>query len=461
MTVLPILCGILYIAFLIWFAVRRSYLIFLWGIFIIGFSHRMISVLYIDIYGPVYTEELFRMIGPSGSYLPMLVCYALTFLPFIAVFNRKRLQAIVLASSPINHVQVQFWVDRAFWAISAYIGLLYVDFMRIGIVPLFVGLERYEYTQQYGGFFHSRLMDWGNMLAFVLGLFYTIRLLRVGQGDRRFLYLLMTLFAYLFLAGHRFSAFYTFATYFLMPIGAAQIRSAMEGRRRRSAAEIWRSFSRATEGIVLIGLVAMLIGYALYTSYARTRVTLDADATERFLERVLVHQGELWYTTYERVFLGGAWDARDAFDKVFINPWVPDRSSSLPHLMVLEIGDPAFNILMAGSSYTGGYPEIVFELCGPVAGFIVLLIVNFLFAKLVLFLVTNILQGRYASAVFTFIPLYSVSIFYLSGMLNFFVQWVFWVKVLVGVIVWMTERGRQRQTLMNRSWERMIAASRT
>ena len=92
-----------------------------------------------------------------------------------------------------------------------------------GPIPLFAGIERFDYSRLHGGPLHHRLLEWGPMLAFQLGIFFSIPMLHNRPSDWRFGVLFGTLILYLFLAGHRFSSLYAYTSFFIMPLGAVLI----------------------------------------------------------------------------------------------------------------------------------------------------------------------------------------------------------------------------------------------
>jgi hypothetical protein len=100
--------------------------------------------------------------------------------------------------------------DLAFLAAALFVGALVLELLASGPIPLFAGIERFDYTRLYGGPLHRRLLEWGPMLALQLGIFFAVPLLHDRPADRRFLALLAVLILYRLLAGHRFSSLYVY-----------------------------------------------------------------------------------------------------------------------------------------------------------------------------------------------------------------------------------------------------------
>ena len=151
-----------------------------------------------------------------------------------------------------------------------------------------------------------------------------------------------------------------------MPIGAVLI-----GRQARSPSHsemvskeccvIWRP-----RGAALFVLIATAVVY----SYIVVRGE-GGELLAKLSQRILVQQGEMWWMTYERVFLHDNWNGSLAAYKLFVDPFDPSRNSTMQFLM--ELGLPverAHYIIAQGSAYTGGWPEVFFELGGPIGGFV-------------------------------------------------------------------------------------------
>lgn len=132
------------------------------------------------------------------------------------------------------------------------------------------------------------------------------------------------------------------------------------------------SFLKMLRSLWLPGLGFLaLVGTALVYSYTVVRGAEVAELQSKLVQRILVQQGEMWWVTYTRVFVHFDWNSSLAVFKLFVAPFDPNRNSTMQFLM--EMGLPlerAQFILQQGSAYTGGWPEVLFELGGPVEGFV-------------------------------------------------------------------------------------------
>src|SRR5690242_10430885 len=175
-----------------------------------AFAWRLASVFYIDVFGPLLSDQLALEIGPGISALPIAISQGIVVLAMLFSFRRQRVLQLVgqnetgLASRlPAGRVSLS---DLAFLAAALVVGALLLELLVRGPIPLFAGIERFDYARLYGGPLHRRALEWGPMLALQLGIFFAVPLLHDGPSDRRFFALFGALILYLFLAGHRFSS---------------------------------------------------------------------------------------------------------------------------------------------------------------------------------------------------------------------------------------------------------------
>src|ERR1700722_14267756 len=82
--------------------------------------------------------------------------------------------------------------------------------------------------------------------------------LRNQRIDIRYLGLLVLLLAYMFLTGNRFSAFYSFTSFFIMPTAAAIAVAIKNYRARLPFFWIGRTFSLRDS--ILLGVILCLVG---------------------------------------------------------------------------------------------------------------------------------------------------------------------------------------------------------
>jgi hypothetical protein len=419
----------------LWIVRRRPGLGMVFFFFLFLFAWRLISVLYIDLAGPLFSEQLERDIGPSISALPIAMSQWLVIAALLFSFRPSRLQELLCETRlPLSEGRLGL-SELAFWAVVAFTVALWIELLVRGPIPLFAGMERFDYTPAYGGPLHVRLLEWGPMLALQLGVFFVAPTFRNGAFGRRFAVLFAILLLYLFLVGHRFSSFYLYSSFFIMPIGAALLGQQVRGPHARNL------FSGTTLHIAMAGTAfCLLVIVAVAYSYLVVRGFEGAELLSKLSQRILVQQGEMWWMTYERVFVQGDWNGSVAAYKLFVEPFNPSRNSTMHYLM--ELGLPierAHFIIGHGSAYAGGWPEVLFELGGPTGGFVLTALSAIIFSKFMFLVVRCIVQERFVTCFFLTPVLYALSIYIVAGMVNSFIQVTFAIKLAVALVVYVTE----------------------
>lgn len=401
---------------------------------------RLTSVFYIDAFGPVPSEQLGQYIGSGFAILPLVVCLGLFIGALLVSFRPQRLQR--LAFEPRSSLAAivpggRFELSNvAFWVVLAYVLGLWIELRIRGPIPLFAGIERFDYTRDYGGPLHLRLIEWGPMLAFQLGLFMILPAIRGGRFDLRFAALLGALLIYLFTVGHRFSSFFSYTSFFIIPLGALLI-----GRRAKGVAA--GNLERPMRYLIFAAVaLVVLTAMALVHSYVVVRASEIGQLQFKLTQRILVQQGEMWWATYERVFVQGDWNGSFALFKLLVDPFNPASNSTMQFLMEQALPlSRAHELIANGQTYTGGWPEVLFEIGGPVGGFFLVAASAILFAEFMFLLTRCILEERYATCFFLTPILYAIEVMAVSGMLNSFIQLTFMAKLAAAGLVYVMEDG--------------------
>lgn len=451
-TLLPVLLDIVAIGFVLatmmWMAAGRLGLVMISFLVLFSFVWRLISVFYIDAFGPVFSEELEGYVGPGLAVLPLVACQCLVIGALLVSFRPQRLRSLAVGSHdglaaivPPGRFDLS---NLAFWVVLTYVLGLWIELRLRGPIPLLSGIERFDYTRQYGGPLHLRLIDWGPMLAFQLGLFMTLPAMRGSRFGLRFAALFGALLIYLFVVGHRFSSFFAYSSFFMIPIGAMLLQPRQKGAESRSLTRILLYLALAAVGL------GVLVAVALIHSYTVVRGAEIDLVRFKLIQRILVQQGEMWWATYQRVFVHGDWDGALAMFKLFVEPFNPSSNSTMQYLMEQALPlDRAHALLTQGQTYTGGWPEVLFEIGGPAGGFFLVAASAILFSEFMFLLTRCIIEERYATCFFLTPILYAAAVYVVSGMVNSFVQFTFMVKLAVAVLVYvMEDRWRVSQQVL-------------
>ncbi len=405
---------------------------------------RTAATAYIDLAGPVLSSQLLRNIGPGMATVPQTIAYLLTLLPFFFFFNPGRVAT--WSRAPEFGVGGTRWVtltDVILIMSALFLIALYTDLARRGVVPLFEKMERFVYTGQYAGPFHRFLIRYGDLLVGFWGVMFAARKLREDRLDFRFVALLVIAFIYLFLTGNRFSALYSFGTFFIAPYAAVVAVSATSGPFRRPFEWLTRIFSRREIGAVVVVLVVALAVSAvgIYNNLVNVRADDPVSPEVRFKERVLIQPSEIGWVSYRRVFIEGHSNPGAAANLLFVNPIDPARNTTIQYLMSETIGEPRTNLhLSSGLQFAGGFPEIFFELFGPYLAWPFLLAAGWMTAALTATFIRAVVEGHYLTSFFAAYVLYGFQIMYIGGMLNFVQPWTFWLKLCALLLAVVIER---------------------
>jgi hypothetical protein len=257
-------------------------------------------------------------------------------------------------------------------------------------------------------------------------------LLHDRPSDWRFCALFGIVLLYLFLAGHRFSSLYVYSSFFVIPIGAVMIvRRGTSAQGELISRKILRHLTIAGGGLLVLIAIAVVYSYI---------VVRGEGLLAKLSQRVLVQQGEMWWVTYDRVFLHGDWNGGHAAYKLFVDPFDPSRNSTMQFLMEQALPlQRAHYIIAQGSAYTGGWPEVFFELGGPIGGFFLVALSAIIFSEFMFLMTRCVVQERFVTCVFLTPILFALSITIVSGMVNSFIQVTFLIKITVALLVYMAE----------------------
>jgi hypothetical protein len=138
---------------------------------------------------------------------------------------------------------------------------------------------------------------------------------------------------------------------------------------------------------------------------------------------------------------------------LFVEPFDAERNTTIQFLMINAIGPVrSHEILVQGSQYTGGFPEVLFELFGPVATWLVLLIAGLVTGLLLLLVLRAVIEGHFLTAFLGMFVLFGPLLLAVAGMMNFVFPWTYWAKIaaLLGAVA--LERSWQRRGLEVVPW---------
>ena len=166
------------------------------------------------------------------------------------------------------------------------------------------------------------------------------------------------------LTGNRFSAFYSFGSFFALPLSAV---IAAEVEKEAIQLPILRGSGTRLENarvsfslVAIVSLAAIVVGGRNLSTISLMFVAIrKQDIQSQFLERLLVQPSELGYISADRVFTFGHWQPDHAFDFLFQAPLDSNKNTTPQYLMLETIGEPrtSEDISSAASSSRADFPR--------------------------------------------------------------------------------------------------------
>jgi len=413
---------------------RRNRLAIVAGFFVLfTLTYRMVDVLFLDLFGPTHSIELSRYVG-GNSAAPMFVLACMAFLiPLGIVFRpaaMKRKLGGQLPNLPYFRA-VRRW---AFPVLAAFIAIVYLDMLRLGTVPLLVGMDRIEYNPQAGAL-HLPLYELSFLLSMVLGLLTVLPRLQGGRFDLSFALLFLALLAYWMLTGNRFSVFFTDISYFALPYATVMGMERYGKLPKVARRDAWSALfsSRVVVPIITLFSAVTLTGLVINSYYD---VRGYSDPYYQITQRVFVQPVQLWDATWSEVdFDEGLAVHRDVADFLFVNPIQAGSNTSIQYLMAKELGYfRTARLLRIGQQYAGGYPEILFELFSPWLAIPILFLFGTITALLLRMSTIALSRGRLFTAIMAVYVYFGFTLIYAGGMLNFLIAATFAVKIVILVM---------------------------
>ena len=405
------------------------------GFFFILFTlvWRTAATMFIDLAGPVLSSQTDRNVGPGLATPLHVLAYIVTLAPFFFLLRPAAVQYWLSGADRQRAAPGMITLSGITVFVSLlFLGYLFFDLIRIGSIPLFARLERFVYTTQYAGAAHRWLILYGNFVTFWWGVMFAAERLRNRRIDVRYLGMLGILTAYMFLTGNRFSAFYSFGSFFVIPLAAAVAADVGDNQSAAPFSWIEKTFKRrdliAFGAVIALAVTVSAVG--IYNNLANVRQFEGDEILSQFWERLLVQPSELGWISHERVFNLGRWQPDRIYDFLFQAPLDASKNTTPQYLMLETIGEPrTYEHISGGFQFAGGFPEIFFELFGPLYAWPFILGAGYIAAGLSAVVIKGVIQGRYASAFLSLYVLYGFHVMYIGGMLNFVMTPVYWIKI--------------------------------
>lgn len=436
-------------ATLSWMALYRRAAVFASVFLLFSLATRTLSLTYVDLAGPLYSEQLDLMIGGDTS-MPLFACSVL--IPILVlsyVFRPAAMQRI--AVWPRQHPAGRDRVAALVLLFSGlFIAALYGDMITRGPIPLFADIDRLEYNAQMAGPLHRFVFDFFFLLAGLLGMMLVRPRVAGRDFDFAFLVLYLAMVVYFALTGNRFSVFYSFTSFFVLPLAAVPALSSCGRLPPAPHRSPWKRLLCSpvavwsTLIVGLIGIAGLVLNSVMY-------VRAYDDPFALLAQRILVQPVELWWATWHDLKVGIRTDSQLIWEALFGEPIDPTRNTSIQMLMLKFLGwERTTQLLEMGQQYAGGYPEVLFDLFGPWLALPVALLFSVPTALLLRLVVVSTGEGRILTALMSLYVYFGFSLLYIGGMLSFLTVWTFWVKItLLAVVYWFEKSRRIGQTQDN------------
>lgn len=425
--VLTVLVNVGFWIGLAWLLFSRFYLALALTPILISVSLRVLSVSYIDLFGPVYSTQLYTLMGPGVSSVYLIVCYTAFLVPMAIVLDRTsfRCSKMLLTRSRTN---INGYFDVVFYGVLfIYLFVLYVQLVKGDVIPLFDHIERYDFADHHAGPLHDYLFKYSTIVTLVLGGQTVYAKLTKGKYDRRAFICILVILVYAFLTGHRFAAFNKFIAFFLVPFGLLYVQHYYSKLTTRGK-QIEKG-GRLVLGIVILGFSIAVL--AILNSYNNVRTESQEKVFSRIQERLLIQQGELWVEQLVRVKQNEQDATSDKIEFLFYDPIISNQNTSIQYLMWLSLGSEAERLLGIGQQYAGGFPEIFVEMFGLFFLLPVLLLFGIVMALVFSIFFASLRRGKLLSMLMAGFIIYGCMLTVYNGMLNQYFVMTFWIKLVL------------------------------
>jgi hypothetical protein len=437
---------LLAIAVTVWLikSFRREPAFFLVAIFLSWqFALKIYGVSFLDSFGPVYSDEVSTEVGGSGHSAPLMILFVM--IPLVAM---KMAMQMVSAKHllPVEKHLAQGGLtfgDLIAAALVILLICLYVDLFRIGQIPLFEHMERFEYK---GGVFHVFLLNYLFLIAHAIGFSLARTRLLAGVWDVRFAGIVLALFTYLFLTGHRFGSFYVLLSFAMVPMAALYVAPRIglplvQPLQRRSKIQriVGSRKVLACFALVLVSIVLI----AMTNSLLNVR---DGDPQEALLQRFLVQPVHMYWLSWERLMNGEIEDIGVATHFIFNEPFDAARNTGIQYLMLLHLGSKRATEVWEGEGvdYAGGYPEILIELGGVWLGFAAAVLASVAIGALYRLAVIAVCRGQFSLSMLSMYVCFGILNLFLGGMVTFIAAETYWLKLIALVLVVLMSKIKSR-----------------
>jgi hypothetical protein len=392
------------------------------------FALKIYGVSFLDSFGPIYSEEVSTEVGGKGYSAPLMIGFVM--IPLVAMKLSMRFVSIkrpLPLEKNLEQSGLTFG-DLIATALVVLLVCLYVDLFRIGQIPLFHRMERFEYK---GGVFHVFMLNYLFLIAHAIGFALARTRLLTGEWDVRFAGIVFGLFAYLFLTGHRFGSFYMLLSFAMVPMAALFVAPRMGLVAAKSLHGRSMLQQMANSRFIIIGFALVLVTIVLIAMTNSLLNVRDGDPRDALLQRFLVQPVHLYWLTWERLINGDSEGMGAAAHFIFNDPLDAARNTGIQYLMYLHLGLNRASEIWEGQEvdYAGGYPEILIELGGVWLAAAAAVLASVAIATLYRLAVVAVCRGQFMLSMIAIYVCFGVLSLFFGGMVTFLVAETYWLKL--------------------------------
>lgn len=424
-----------------WLAKARMALFIAGFVTIFPLVYRAIDVTVLDLFGPFYTRELNAFVGGNFA-APVFIYAALAFVvPLMVLFPDRGRALERLAGQGGTYLPYHRIAGHGAFAFGlGVLGLLGVNFVLTGSIPILEGIDRTAYAQSAGPVY-SVAYELNFLVNFIFGAFTVLPRINGRGYDLRFAVLAAVLAGYWVVTGNRFSVFFVLVSFYLLPAAAVIIARRAGRIGDLDPGRIGQRIltSRTSRAMVACGAAAMVAGL-LYNSYYNVRDYREP--LYEIQERILVQPVHLWVNAWDRVDFANVTDpVNEHAVREVLDPIDPSRNSTIQYLMTLELGYfRAAELTELGQAYNGGYPEVHFELLGGYLPFLTLPLAGLIAAAFLSLCVRLLYRNLVLTSVLGLYVYFGLTLHFTGGMLTFVLTPTYWVKIALFLACWVIEQ---------------------
>jgi hypothetical protein len=402
MTLFEILLVCLIISLILYILNKRADVLFLL-VFPLFFQFgKLISIIYIDIYGPIdVLESSITTVGIKNGSLSISISLLLFLIPTALILTRKENQNLKINS--YSEIEGNFFISILFLIVI----MIFLDAIYAQNFPLLNRDLRFNYNYYFFDF-HKLTNEKIFLLAFIAGSIFVS-----NKKNKILIYinllLISLLLIYFVLFSHRFSVFFRFFCFFMLaiyPFIYTILKSKNFIEKNIFFTKIFSIFL-----IPIVILIFINLNFINLTKFNKLN---------KFKDRVLVKPSETYSIMNDR----NRFKKKSSFDKSLFS-----KSGNASIDYIFKKINKTNDLRLQNKQMSGGYPEIFYVTLGKNLSHGLILLFSIIYILIARKIRNLILNEEYLISIFYIYFFYTMSIFFVSGFFQFIFNYLFWIKV--------------------------------